>query len=65
LGKAGKKPRLSPEQLEEVKQRIIKQPDITLLELIEEMRLPVCESALCKIVNKKLGLRRKKNGSRG
>ena len=56
----GRKPRLTAEQLEEVKKRIIEQPDITLLELIAEMNLPLCESALCRIVNNKLGLRRKK-----
>ena len=60
----GRKPRLTPEQLEAVKERIEGQPDISLLELIEEMQLPLCESALCRIVNKKLGLRRKKNGTR-
>ena len=61
----GRKPRLTPEQLEGVKTRIMKQPDISLLELIEELQLPVCESALCRIVNNKLGLRRKKNGTHG
>ena len=61
----GRKPRLSAEQLEAVKTRIIEQPDISLIELIEELKLPVCESALCRIVNNKLGLLRKKNGSRG
>jgi putative transposase len=56
----GKKPRLTPEQLEAVRVRILEQPDIGLLELIKEMQLPLCESALCRIVNNKLGLRRKK-----
>jgi len=60
----GRKPRLTPEQLEKVKARIMEQPDIGLLELIEELQLPLCESALCRIVNNKLGLRRKKNGTR-
>jgi len=61
----GRKPRLTTEQFEAVKSRIIKQPDISLLELIREMQLPLCVSALCRIVNNKLGLQRKKNGSRG
>jgi len=56
----GRKQKLTPEQHEGVRQRIMEQPDIGLLELIEEMQLPVCESALCRIVNNKLGLRRKK-----
>ena len=60
----GRKPRLSPEQLEAVRARILEQPDITLVELIEELALPLCESALCRIVNNKLKLRRKKNGTR-
>ena len=50
----GRKPRLTVEQLESVKERIIEQPDITLLELIAEKELPLCESALCRIVNNKL-----------
>jgi transposase len=60
----GRKPRLSPVQMEEVQQRIEQQPDISLAELIAELHLPVCESALCRTVNNKLGLRRKKNGIR-
>ena len=63
--KRGRKPRLSPEQLDAVRMRILAQPDIALLELIEELKLPVCESALCRTVNNKLGLPRKKNGTRG
>jgi len=60
----GRKPRLTEKQLEEIKEKIIEQPDISLMELIEEMKLPVCESALCRTINNKLGLRRKKNDSR-
>ena len=60
----GRKPRLTIEQLEAIKSRIIDQPDISLLELITQMQLPLCVSALCRIVNGKLGLRRKKNSSR-
>lgn len=60
----GRKPRLSPEQLEMIRQRIEEQPDIGLAELIAELHLPVCESALCRTINNKLGLRRKKNGIR-
>jgi len=60
----GRKPRLTPEQLEAVKARILEQSDISLVELIEGLQLPLCESALCRIINNKLGLRRKKNGIR-
>jgi len=55
----GRKPVLSAEQLENVKNTIIERPDITLLELIEEHSLPIGISGLCKIV-KKLGFRYKK-----
>jgi len=58
--KRGRRPRLSGEQLEAVRVRILEQPDIALLELIEGLGLPVCESALCRTINNKLGLRRKK-----
>jgi transposase len=64
-GKRGRKPRLTPEQLAKIRVKILSQPDISLSELIKEMNLPVCESALCRTVNNKLGLRRKKNGIRG
>ena len=60
----GRKARLTPGQMEAIRERIFEQPDISLRELITEMQLPLCESALCRIVNKKLGLRRKKNGLR-
>jgi Transposase and inactivated derivatives len=60
----GRKPRLDAETLEKIRKRIAEQPDIALYELKEEYALPVSIPALCKTVNKKLGLRRKKNGSR-
>jgi len=55
----GRKPVLSAEQLENVKNTIIARPDITLLELIEEHSLAIGISGLCKIV-KNLGFRYKK-----
>lgn len=61
----GRKPRLSPETLETIRERIAKQPDITLKELIAAYSLPVSEAALCKTLIRKLGLVRKKNGLRG
>ena len=59
----GRKPALSPQQLEQITQRIKNQPDITLQELIDELRLPVCVSALCRTVNNKLELHFKKNST--
>ena len=61
----GRKPRLTAEQLEAVKQRIMEQPDVTLRELIEELLLPLSQAALSVIINKKLKLRRKKNTKSG
>ena len=60
----GRKPALSPQQLDMVTNKIHEQPDISLQELIDEFNLPVCVSALCRTVNNKLGLRLKKNAAR-
>jgi len=59
----GRKPALSMQQLEQIAQRITLQPDITLQELVDELHLPVCVSALCRTVNNKLGFSLKKNPS--
>jgi transposase len=56
----GRKPALSAKQLEQIALKIEEQPDITLQELIDVLRLPVCVSALCRTVNNKLGYRFKK-----
>lgn len=56
----GRKPALSSQQLEQITVKINEQPDITLQELIDELKLPVCVSALCRTINNKLGLRFKK-----
>jgi putative transposase len=60
----GRKPALSPQQLDLIASRINCQPDITLQELIDELHLPVCVSALCRTVNNKLGFCFKKNTTR-
>ncbi|GHT89768.1 hypothetical protein FACS1894101_1010 [Betaproteobacteria bacterium] len=64
LSHAGRKPRLDEAMLQKIAGRIEEQPDITLRELIEAYSLPVSAPALCKTLNRKLGLRRKKNGAR-
>jgi len=61
---SGRKPVLSEQQLQQITQKINEQPDITLQELIDGLGLPVCVSALCRTVNKKLGFCFKKNASR-
>ena len=60
----GRKPRINEETLAIIAERIKQQPDISLQELIEAFSLPVSVPALCNTVNRKLGLRRKKNGAR-
>ena len=60
----GRKPALSANQLEQITNKITKQPDITLQELIDEFHLPICVSALCRTVNNKLGFCFKKNAAR-
>ena len=57
---AGRKPRLDEEKLQKIRERIKEQPDVSLHERIEELSLPVSAPALCKTINGKLGLRRKK-----
>jgi len=59
----GRKPALSPQQLDQIAKTIKKQPDITLQKLIDELNLPICVSALCRTVNNKLNLYLKKNSS--
>jgi transposase len=56
----GRKPRLTPEQLEEVRQSIRRQPDIALWELKEKYDLPVSISALSATIRNKLKLKMKK-----
>jgi len=60
----GRKPALSPQQLEQITNKINEHPDITLQELINVLELPVCVSALCRTVNNKLGFCFKKNSAR-
>ncbi len=56
----GRKPRLSCEQLEQVRAAIGEQPDITLQELKDKFSLPVSLSALSKTMRNKLELCYKK-----
>lgn len=59
---SGRKPLVSEETMDLVVARIEETPDRTLLELIEEFKLPISESALCKRLIK-LGLTYKKRRS--
>ena len=60
----GRKPSLTPENVEDIKRVVKEQPDITIREIREKLNLPVSdETVRTKVV--KLGLRYKKNDSRG
>lgn len=61
---AGRKSNLTQEDLSKITEKIHAEPDITLEELKEQLDLPICISGLCRIINKKLKLRYKKNTSR-
>lgn len=56
---SGRKPLVNQETMNLVVSKIKEVPDITLLELIDEFKLPISESALCKRLIK-LGLTYKK-----
>ena len=58
--KRGRKPILTPEQLQKVKETILETPDITMQEIIDKLQLPIKENTLCVIVKYKLGFTRKK-----
>ena len=59
---SGRKPLVNQETMNLVVAKIKETPDITLLELIGEFKLPISESALCKRLIK-LGLTYKKRRS--
>lgn len=59
LSNRGRKPLVSASEMSLVEARIEEQPDITLVQLIEEFNLPICESALSKRLTRS-GFRLKK-----
>ena len=58
--KRGRKSSLTPEMLTSIEDKLHSQPDITLQEMIEELKLPIKVSELCNIIIHKLGFTRKK-----
>ena len=60
--KSGRKPCVGDETMEKVLSKIKETPDVTLLELIEEFRLPISQAALSRRLIK-LGLAYKKRRS--
>lgn len=56
----GRRPALSPEQLEQVRTRREKNPDIHLKDLIEELHLPISVSGMSRLVRRLDGSSQKK-----
>ena len=56
----GRKPKVSSEQVAQIKSAITETPDITLQELIDKLHLPCGVANLCIIVRHKLGFTRKR-----
>ena len=60
----GRPPALDEAGLEKMKALIEERPDITLEEIKGALGLPVCISAVCRMIRKKLGFTYKKNITR-
>jgi transposase len=56
----GRKPSLDQERMEELRHLLDERCDITLSEIIEEMKLEICISALSRIIRNKLNYHFKK-----
>ena len=59
LHRRGRKPKLSDEQYEQIRTTLQEKPDMTLMDLIQELELPISESRLSRII-RQLGFRLKK-----
>ena len=57
----GRPPKMTAQNKEDLKNAVLKQPDITLEELKEELNLPISISRICRILNNDLKLPYKKN----
>ena len=57
----GAPPKMTAQNMADLERKVKEQPDISLEELKEELNLPICISRICRILNKKLDLGRKKN----
>lgn len=58
--KCGRPAALNGNELEQMRQLILDNPDITLEEIKEEMQLDICVSAIHRIIKGKLGFTYKK-----
>ena len=59
MDQRGRKPKLTPEQLAQIKTKLQETPDITINDLIDQLKLPISESRLSRIVRQQ-GFRLKK-----
>jgi transposase len=59
----GRPPKMSEQNMADLKAAVLAQPDITLGELKEQLNLPISISRICRILNQKLKLPYKKNSS--
>jgi len=57
----GAPPKMTPQNIADLEAKVKECPDISLEELKAELNLPICISRICRILNEKLNLRRKKN----
>ena len=55
----GRQPKITPEQISDMEKLVIKQPDITIDEIIQTLNLPIKKSQVSNIL-RKLGFRFKK-----
>ena len=55
----GRQPKITPEQISDIEKLVIKQPDITIDEIIQTLNLPIKKSQVSNIL-RKLGFRFKK-----
>jgi len=57
----GRPPKMTEQNMSDLKAAVLAKPDITLEELKEELNLPISVSRICRILNQKLKLPYKKN----
>jgi transposase len=57
----GAPPKMTPQNMADLKAAVLEQPDLTLEELKEKCGLPICISRICRILNNDLKLPYKKN----
>jgi len=59
--KRGRKPKISENDLRRITETIIEEPDITLQEIIDKLKLSCTVPSICRIIRNKLGFTLKKS----